>query len=79
MDGMKKSTVLVGGGRLHQRCADPINDELRAANAVDGGMTQWWITTFGTGVERKQFVRKFVSEQWILCCNSFERSLVYHL
>jgi len=29
--------------------------------------------------ERKQFVKKFVNEQWILSCKSLGRSLVYHL
>ena len=32
-----------------------------------------------TGVERIQFVKKFVSEQWILSCKSLGRPLVYHL
>jgi hypothetical protein len=31
------------------------------------------------GVERIQFVKKFVSEQWILSCKSLGRPLVYHL
>jgi hypothetical protein len=31
------------------------------------------------GAERKQFVKKFVSEQWILSCKSLGRPLVYHL
>ncbi len=31
------------------------------------------------GVERIQFVKKFVSEQWILSCQSLGRPLVYHL
>ena len=31
------------------------------------------------GVKRKQFVKKFVSEQWILSCESLGRPLVYHL
>jgi hypothetical protein len=31
------------------------------------------------GVKRKQFVKKFVSEQWILSCKSLGRPLVYHL
>jgi hypothetical protein len=31
------------------------------------------------GVERTQFVKKFVSEQWILSCKSLGRPLVYHL
>jgi hypothetical protein len=30
-------------------------------------------------VKRKQFVKKFVSEQWILSCKSLGRPLVYHL
>ena len=29
--------------------------------------------------ERKQFVKKFVSEQWILSCKSLGRPLVYYL
>ncbi len=29
--------------------------------------------------KRRQFVKKFVSEQWILSCKSLGRSLVYHL
>ena len=32
-----------------------------------------------TGVERIQFVKKFVSVQWILSCKSLVRPLVYHL
>ena len=31
------------------------------------------------GVERIQFVKKFVSEQWILSCKSLGRPLVSHL
>ncbi len=31
------------------------------------------------GAKRKQFVKKFVSEQWILSCKSLGRPLVYHL
>ena len=31
------------------------------------------------GVERIQFVKKSVSEQWILSCKSLGRPLVYHL
>ena len=33
----------------------------------------------GTRAKRKQFVKKFVSEQWILSCKSLGRPLVYHL
>jgi len=29
--------------------------------------------------KRESFVRKFVSEQWILSCKSLGRSLAYHL
>jgi hypothetical protein len=32
-----------------------------------------------TGVERIQFVKKFVSEQWILSCKSLGRPLVSYL
>ena len=31
------------------------------------------------GAKRKEFVKKFVSEQWILSCKSLGRPLVYHL
>jgi hypothetical protein len=73
MDGMNKFTVLGGGNPLHPGCADPINGELRATAAVDGGPTQGWTTTFRMQAEGKQFVKKFVSEQWILSCNSLGR------
>jgi hypothetical protein len=30
-------------------------------------------------LKKRQFVKKFVSEQWILSCKSLGRPLVYHL
>jgi hypothetical protein len=33
----------------------------------------------GMGVKKRQFVKKFVSEQWILSCKSLGRPLVSHL
>jgi hypothetical protein len=68
---MNKFTVLGGGVRLHQEYADPFIGKLRATVAADGESTQRYTTTFRMEVEGKLFVKKFVSEQWILSCNSF--------
>ena len=75
MDRMNKFTVLRGRGQLHQKYAEQIRRERRGTAAVYVGATQQCTATFRIGVERQQFVKKFVSEQWILSC----LPLVIHL
>lgn len=79
MDGMNKFTLLGAGDRVPPGYADPISDEPGATVLADEGSTRGWTTACHMGAERKQFVKKSVSEQWILSCKSLGRSLVYHL
>ncbi len=79
MDGMRKLTVLDARDRAYQGWADPMNSEPGAAVLADEGSTRGWTRACRMGAEKRQFVKKFVNEQWILSCKSLGRSLVYHL
>jgi len=79
MDGMRHFTLLGGGDQAPARYGDVISGDLGANVPADERATHMWPTASRMGAERKQFVKKFVNEQWILSCKSLGRSLAYHL
>jgi len=79
MDGMNKFTALGASARGVQGCVGSINGERWVTLVADEGSPQGCAAAFRIKPKRKQFVKKFVSEQWILSCKSLGRSLVYHL
>jgi hypothetical protein len=79
MDWMSKSTVLGTGARGFDGCAHPANCELRVTLRAGEGSIREGAASFRVGAIRRQFVKKFVSEQWILSCKSLGRPLVSHL
>lgn len=79
MDGMRKFTLLGGSDRAPAGYSDVIGGDLETNVPGDERATRMWPTASRIGAERKQFVKKFVNEQWILSCKSLGRSFVYHL
>jgi arylsulfatase A-like enzyme len=60
-------------------CQDPL--QVLSEGCLMDGMNEFTVLgkAFRTGEGRKQFVRKFVNEQWILSCKSLVAPLANHL
>ena len=76
---MRRLTLLGSSDRASARCGDVISRDPGANAPTDERATDMWPTACCIGAEKRQFITKFVNEQWILSCKSLGRPLVYHL